>query len=152
MPDYQKAKIYKLVNDELDLVYYGSTCQKLCKRLAGHKRDTKRDNINVSSSKLYTSGTPYIVLVENYPCNNVEELRAREKHYIKNNPCVNKALPGRKIKEWSADNPDKMKANKDKYLTKNRVKVTCECGAEVYKYCLTGHKKSQKHQNYINNN
>ena len=35
---YQNGKIYKLVSDATDDVYYGSTCLPLSKRTYGHKR------------------------------------------------------------------------------------------------------------------
>ena len=39
---YQKSKIYKLVSNSSELVYYGSTYTKLSKRLSGHKTAYKR--------------------------------------------------------------------------------------------------------------
>jgi len=39
--DYKNGKIYKLVNDELGLTYYGSTCTELRKRLHQHKKQAK---------------------------------------------------------------------------------------------------------------
>ena len=42
MLDYQKAKIYKIVNDNMPgVVFYGSTCNVLSSRLFQHKK--KRD-------------------------------------------------------------------------------------------------------------
>jgi len=39
MPDYSKSKIYKLICDDPELVYYGSTTQKyLSSRLCEHKK------------------------------------------------------------------------------------------------------------------
>ena len=42
MSKYQKGKVYKLVSNSSDLVYYGSTFNKLTKRLTGHKTDYKK--------------------------------------------------------------------------------------------------------------
>lgn len=36
------------------------------------------------------------------------------------------------------------------YRENNSEKVKCECGSEVCKYGLTTHRKSQKHQKFIN--
>ena len=40
-----------------------------------------------------------IVLVEDFPCQNENQARAKEAFYIQNNPCVNKNIPGRTQKE-----------------------------------------------------
>ncbi len=42
-----------------------------------------------------------IVLVEDFPCDNENQARAKEAFYIQNNPCVNKNVPGRTQKESS---------------------------------------------------
>jgi len=43
MPDYSKSKIYKLICDDPELVYYGSTTQKyLSSRLCEHKKKNFR--------------------------------------------------------------------------------------------------------------
>ena len=54
MPDYQKAKIYKLWSPSQNLVYYGSTTQTLSQRLADH---IKKKRLNIGGQ--YTS---YLVL------------------------------------------------------------------------------------------
>jgi hypothetical protein len=38
-------------------------------------------------------------LVEDFPCDNKEQLRQREGWYIQNNPCVNKRVAGRSVQE-----------------------------------------------------
>jgi len=88
MPDYSQGKIYKLICLNTGLIYVGSTCQPLCKRLAGHK--TKLNSTN--SKKIIEGGNFIIVLIENYPCNSVEELRAREYVVIENTTCINRKL------------------------------------------------------------
>ena len=41
MPDFQNAKVYKLVNTVDDKIYVGSTCRSLAKRKQGHKKSLK---------------------------------------------------------------------------------------------------------------
>ena len=42
MPNYQNSKIYKLICENPELVYYGSTTQKyLANRLSGHHQGYK---------------------------------------------------------------------------------------------------------------
>ena len=41
MPNYSEGKIYKVVNSINSLIYIGSTCQRLCIRMADHRRKAK---------------------------------------------------------------------------------------------------------------
>ena len=132
MPDYSKSKIYKLICDDPELVYYGSTTQKyLSSRLAGHKVIAKKGQCK--SQKLIDAGGVKIYLVENFPCESKNELHARERFYIENNNCVNKALPGRTQKEYKNTNKkllcEKAKINyhknKKKILDYQKEKVEC---------------------------
>ena len=172
MPNYKDGKIYKIYNDENDLVYYGSSVQPLYKRLYAHKQDAKQKyqckshNLDVDIEKCK------IVLVENYSCNSKEELHARERFYIENNKCVNKSIPCRTKKEWQEDNKEEIaKKNKKRYEdnkeelkqyfkkryednkeeinNKKKEKIHCECGSVINRGDLARHKKSMKHQNFI---
>ena len=54
-----------------------------------------------------------IVLIENYPCNDTYELRARERYCIEQEPkCVNKMIPTR--------------TNKNRELHKNKIQPQCK--------------------------
>lgn len=88
MPNYQDAKIYKLVCLNTGLIYVGSTCQPLCKRLAGHKAKTNR----ARSKKIIEGGNYIILLIELFPCNSVEELFKREYEVICSTTCINRKL------------------------------------------------------------
>ena len=120
MPNYQDAKIYKLINDSMPgLVYYGSTCNTFSKRLGQHK-----DKQNTCSSKcLFEDGTVQIILVEKYPCTDKMELNARERYYIENNDCVNKSIPGRTRKEYSEDNRDEINRKAREFKEKHRDEI-----------------------------
>ena len=122
MPDYQKAKIYKISSPSNNLVYYGSTTQSLSQRLAGHNADYKKDKTN--SSKFILECEDYkIELIENYPCNNREQLMKKEGEYIKNNDCVNKVISGRTDKEYYEDNKDKINERNKQYKINNKDKL-----------------------------
>jgi len=54
-----------------------------------------------------------------------------------------------KATEYYKQNKDKIIIKFAEYRKKNKHKVTCECGSIVTKNCLTQHKKSKKHQNFI---
>jgi len=85
MPNYQNGKIYRLVSNKTEDVYYGSTVNPLPSRKNQHK-----NKLDCSSKKLFENDAVVtIVLVEAFPCNNKNELKARELFYITNNPCIN---------------------------------------------------------------
>jgi hypothetical protein len=123
MPDYQNAKIYKLVGH--GKIYIGSTTQQLCKRKTGHLTAYKNNN-PCTSREIVTDPMHYIELIENFPCNNKEELVVRERYWIEKTECVNKAIPRT---QEERDNYNKMyrETNKDKiqkYKEDNKDKIT----------------------------
>ncbi len=124
MPDYQLGKIYKIINEDLpDLIYFGSTTQKrLSTRMAGHRCEANT-RYPSRSKILFESGTPKIILVEKFPCNDKMELLKRERYYIENNECINKCIPGRIPKEYREDKKEKIKEQKKKYYENNKEKL-----------------------------
>ena len=183
MPDYKQGKIYKLVSDECDKVYYGSTSMTLMARLWVHKSKFDEWKNNGGSRCAickyfdeYGFDNFRIELVEDYPCDNEEQLRTKEQEYIDSNECVNERRAYRSPEverlyniKYREEHKEQMvkyqqehyQANKEKkleYLKKNREhinerlreKVVCECGMEVTKGALTKHRKSAVHQEYLN--
>ena len=143
MVNYQNGKIYKLVSDNSDKVYYGSTTKKLYDRKAGHmycyRKYLEGDKSRPCSSfEVIKEGDLRIVLLENYPCEDKSQLIEREMLYIKNNPCVNKKIPTRTKKQWYED-------NKEKLLEKQSTKYTCSCGSVIRRSGKAEHEKSNKH-------
>ena len=104
MVNYANAKICKLVSNHTTEVYYGSTCCSLanrkCEHISHYKSYLNGRRAYTHSYKLLALGDIQIILVEAYPCNNKDELRARERYWIENNPCVNRYVPGRMRDEW----------------------------------------------------
>ncbi len=127
MPDYSKAKIYKIYSYENDDVYYGSTCETLSQRMAKHRNKYKTYKDGkfhyTTSFKILELTSAKIELVENYPCNSKEELLQREGYYIKNNNCVNKLIPGRTQKEYVEDNKEKTAEYQKEYYETNKDKI-----------------------------
>ena len=92
MPDYSKGKIYKITSSG-GLPYIGSTIQKLSQRMAEHKRD-KTDIIKKCSSTLHTNQDDCVItLIEDYPCENKEQLLSRERYWYELIPNCNKQNP-----------------------------------------------------------
>ena len=104
MVNYKNGKIYKLVNDELGLTYYGSTCTELKKRFYAHKSKAKAKKC--TSYKLFEKGECKIYLVEKCPCDNKNHLESVERFYIENNLCVNTRIPFGRWYGSDANNDD----------------------------------------------
>ena len=162
MLDYSKSKIYKLVCDDPELVYYGSTIQPLYKRLHGHKRSYESKTCGITSSEtLFKIGGVKIILVEEFSCDNKEQMFKKEREYIEGNTCVNLRIPTRTTEEWHKTHPESRKKTRSKYYNANKEKiykinqiwkkeiVTCECGVTCKKGNLWEHRKSKKHLKYL---
>jgi hypothetical protein len=98
---YQNAKIYKLTGG--GFTYIGSTTLKyLSQRMCQHRCPKNK----TSSKQIVCFPDCQITLIETFPCQSKDELRARERYWIENTECVNKNIPGRTRDEWIADNSD----------------------------------------------
>jgi len=135
MPNYKNAKIYKLVSNYTDKIYVGSTTQKLSMRKAEHTRDyqqyLKGIGYKFISFELLELGPVDIILLEEYQCDNREQLHKRERYHIEKNNCVNKNIPARTLKEYQEANKDKM--------------YKCSCGSTVKFLYKSQHTQTSKH-------
>ena len=92
---YKKGKIYKLIDNTNENIYYGSTIQTLKERLRGHNKDLKyfilkrEKSFWCQSNKILMNNDYKIELIEDYPCNNKKELNRREDYFIQNFNCIN---------------------------------------------------------------
>jgi hypothetical protein len=111
--DYSTTKIYKIESHLGDKIYIGSTTIKyLSQRMQQHICHYKRWKIENTSQKItsfelfdeYGIDNCKIVLIEEYPCTSKDAKNAREGHFIKTIPCVNKRIEGRKKGEYYKDN------------------------------------------------
>ncbi len=124
--DFSKGKIYKVFNDYNDDIYIGSTCDTLKTRFRKHKSEAE---LNPDGTRpLYKLIREIgfnrfkIELIEEFPCLNINELRQREGHYIKELATLNKAIAGRTSKTYYNDNKDDLKEKKKQYYEKNKEK------------------------------
>jgi len=129
---YKNGKIYKIVCNETNEVYYGSTRQKyLSNRIKTHRGE------NCISKQIIDRKNYYYELVEDYSCNNRYELETRERWYILNNDCINKNIPTRTKKQWNED-------NKETIIEKRKETITCNlCGYILSKRHLKRHQQRQ---------
>lgn len=179
MVNYQLGKIYKIVDMTNENVYIGSTCEPtLARRLAGHIQHYKRYLNNkapfVSSFDIIANGNYDIELIENFPCDNKDELHAREGYYAKLIPCVNRAVAGRTqqqyyqdkkdvIQEYREKNKEKLQQQNKQYRLNNKdrlreydkernsIQTVCECGGSYTGSRLKRHQATAKHLNYLQN-
>ena len=125
--DYKNAKIYTVRSHQTDLVYVGSTCSPLHKRLCQHKKPSTKYSVK----ELTQFDDVYIELYEEFPCANIQQLRKREGEVIRSMDCVNKIIAGRSSKGWAEDNKEHVQEINHKNYEKNKDKVL-ECSKVRY--------------------
>jgi hypothetical protein len=160
MVNYQLGKIYKMESPS-GKIYIGSTCEPtLARRLAKHKGNFIHWQ-NGGSSHYATSFELFkedlentvIFLLEDFPCDNKDQLHAREGHYIKSSVCVNKTVAGRKKKEsdkiYADKNKEKIQKYRKKYYEQNKDRL-CKVKHEYYeknKEAINEKKKKWRDEN-----
>ena len=166
MTDYSKGKIYRIYNTVTDDVYIGSTTQPLCNRMADHRAKHLKQTHRPLYNQMAEIGVDkfFIELIETYPCQNREELNAREGHHIRQNGTLNKTIQGRTNKQYNDDNKERHKEYREKHkeqikhqlaewylknkeivLQKQSERCLCECGMYYTKGHEHRHKQSKRH-------
>lgn len=171
--DYSKSAIYKIVCRDLTIkdLYVGSTTE-LRRRRNAHKTICNNPRVKEYYYPVYVCIRDNggwknwdLILVENYPCNGVEELRARERHHMELlGATLNVKTPSQTKQEWTDLNKEHVSAYKhawheahkiemnrksrERYYanrSKLREKVMCVCGVEVCASYLKRHESSKQH-------
>jgi hypothetical protein len=130
MPDYLNSKIYKIVCDITNQIYIGSTTQKLSSRLSGHVAEYKKWSLGktkkyISSFEIIKNNNYSIILIENFQCNNNEELHKKERYFIETMVnVVNKVIPTRTKDEYIKENKETITEYKKEYYLENKDKLT----------------------------
>ena len=128
MVNYRNGKIYKIVCNITDECYIGSTCEPtLAMRMSKHVGDFKMwkagKKNRISSFDIIERGNYNIYLIESFPCNSKDELRAREgttiRQYKSNYECTNKNIAGRTSKEYEIDRRETKKEYRE--INKERI-------------------------------
>ena len=169
---YDNGRIYCIRNSISDDLYIGSTTQSLSKRMQKHRSSmtSERDGNMLIYQKMREIGKEhfYIELYENYPCENIEQLRKREGEVIRElQPTLNKRVENRTLQEWKEQNKDKIKEQIKKWHEehKEELKEYNKKYREENKEVITERKKEhyennkehykvyrEEHKNRINNN
>jgi len=88
--------IYKIVNDDTDKVYIGSTQYNIKTRFSVHKNCHKKGKRTTSSYQILCGLNPRVELIEEFKYTDLSELRRREGHLQRITPnCINKNIAGR---------------------------------------------------------
>lgn len=166
MKDYAKGKIYRLISEQTDECYVGSTIQTLAQRMTVHRYDFKKKKGNKQSFKVLCYDDVKIILLENYACRNSEELRMREQYWIEklsSTTNVKRAYSTRETK--LADNKNYYQQNKERILEAKKIyakthqaeirkrqsqRIVCDsCNISILKYWMPRHIQSKNHQNQL---
>ena len=133
--DYKNGKIYKVLNTVNSDCYIGSTCQKLCQRMAKHRSTMNAKN--KQHFKLYQlmrdigSDKFYIELIKEYPCDNKDQLRAVEGEYIRQMGTLNNRVEARTQQEYVNDTKEQ-KRDYDKQRRENKKEELNQQKREYY--------------------
>jgi hypothetical protein len=111
----------------------------------------------MSSFEILEYEDAYIELIELIEYNDKSELTAREGHYIRTMDCVNIRIEGRtkkeKDKDYRENNKETLIIKAKQYRIDNieelTKKITCECGSICSKRVIPKHKRTKKHQEFI---
>ena len=122
MTDYSKGKVYKILNTIDDNMYVGSTVETLGQRMTKHRYSMKTKQHCVLYNHMHELGVThfYIELIENFPCNDVYELKAREGHYIRQFGTLNMLIAGRTDKAYYKDNKEHIDEYRKRYREANK--------------------------------
>lgn len=139
MNKYKNGKIYKIISQNTDMIYIGSTTRVKLKTRMNEHRFSFNHNGSMESRDMFLWDDAVIKLIEDYPCETKTQLTAREQYYMDLFPDYivnkrravcdreerkNKYNKTEKRKEWLEKNPRKQyykewyEKNKEKQLEK----------------------------------
>ena len=127
------GKIFKIASKlRPNIVYVGSTYRELDKILEHYKQKYQLFLENrqkyLECFEIINRGDCSIELLENFPCENINQMKERELYFIQTLNCVNSIKRSR--------------VNVDR--------VECECGATFNKNHERFHENSKNHMAYLN--
>jgi hypothetical protein len=149
----RKAKIYKLYCDD-GCYYYGSTIERLCKRMSNHKRDSQREDMK--NNKVYSHilsigwDRVKIILIEEFEYETRDDIRSKENKYIVDSLNDELCLNNNRSKITDEERLQKVKEYREaKAKVKNSL-IKCECGMEHTIGRTQQHQNSVLHKTLLN--
>jgi hypothetical protein len=175
MSNLRTGRIYKIIHNQSNIIYVGSTFNTLRDRIYAHKNSYKqwlKDNTSEVSIFPYFKEYGFfqftIILIQEYLVVDRDHLKSKEQLWInklrknvinRNNPfyikkfaqkeqnkqfyAKNKLELAKKNKQYRIDNKETLNARENE-------KFNCECGGKYSKVNHSKHKKTNKHQVWIN--
>ncbi len=158
--DYSQAKIYKITNDFNNDVWIGTTCDTLVKKFSVHKaeaiRNVRKECIIQNKIREHGFERFRIQLVEDFPCEDVYQLRQRQGYYIREMKALNKYADD---KDYYEKNKECVQERCKEYRQRPEVKehiknkqsqiVVCECGCSLRSDSLLRHQRTKAHLNFV---
>ncbi len=120
MVNYKDSKIYLIKSSHTDKVYVGSTTYTLRQRLQSHFKDLRR-NKYCTAQDILKYDDHEMVLIEEYPCKDVIELKTRERFFIENFNTINKIIPLQTRKEYYDKNKEKICEYRKQHYQKKKL-------------------------------
>ena len=145
MTSYNNGKIYKIISDNTDKVYIGSTTIPLIKRFIVHKSAFNRYKLGLvgycSSVKIFEYGDCSIKLIKDFPCNSKKELEIEEHNIIDldNEKAVNSRGTS------GLNGLTKAEYMKEYVKRKEGIYINCRCGMRYKARDKYKHPKSVYH-------
>ena len=120
--NYQYGKVYMIINENTPKVYVESTTYTLEQRFYKHQHDFKSGEYVASADLFMLGGESMIVLLEDYPCENKQELLCREQYWmdkfnkdnVLNKQLIYDSKPENKLKKYEYQRLNRDKINKQK--------------------------------------
>ena len=118
MADYNKSIIYKLIDRETGNTYYGATTEPINRRISKH-----RCRKSCTCKDIITKDDFDVVILEEYSTNEITKkfLLEKERHYIVNFNCVNKAVPLQTRRQYYDKNKEYLLKKQKWWKLKNHV-------------------------------
>lgn len=135
---YRTSKIYKLYSsntpDVCIYVTYGRIKNNLAVYQSLYKKyKAKKSTVYYKCFTLFDFGNVNVQLLENFSCDNKQELEARKRYWKRNH---NKK-------------PQRQFVPKRPGVSKRKRRVTCDCGVKYTQGYKAQHEKSKRHREYI---
>lgn len=122
MVNYKDGKVYEIICNITNERYIGSTTQRLASRLNDHKKSKRK----TASSQIIERGNYYINLLEEFPCDNLEQLLKKEREWYDKLENINKHKPHctreERLAQWRIFGNAYYAKNKDVINEKRRAK------------------------------
>jgi hypothetical protein len=153
MPDYKNGKIYTIrCRYDTSLIYVGSTCNTLSRRIANHKHKSKILPEIMFYQHVQDWDDWYIELYEDFPCERKEHLEKREGEVIRQIGNLNHVINGRTRAEYVEENKESIKSYMKSYRETNKEilaqkkKEYTESKSEYFKDYINQYYKSNNEQ------